>query len=65
MDKKNMTKQLEHTVLQHIPLRNSVSELQKRLAELYDLALKYNFKDTATAISMAEDTLRKERESND
>ena len=60
-----MKKQLEHTVLQRIPLRNSVSELQKRLAELYDLAVKYNFKDTATAISMAEDTLRKERESND
>ena len=53
-----MEKQLEHTELQHIPLRNSVSELQKRLAELYDLAVKYNFKDTATAISMAEDTLR-------
>ena len=53
-----MEKQLEHTVLQHIPLRNSVEELQKRLAELYDLAVKYNFKDTATAISMAEYTLR-------
>jgi hypothetical protein len=51
-------------VLQHIPLRNSVSELEKRLAELYDLAVKYNFKDTATAISMAEDTLRKEREND-
>tara|TARA_Y100000114_G_scaffold72506_1_gene66466 strand:+ start:115 stop:294 length:180 start_codon:yes stop_codon:yes gene_type:complete len=59
-----MEKQLEHTVLQHIPLRNSVSELQKRLAELYELAVKYNFKDTATAISMAEDTLRKEREND-
>jgi hypothetical protein len=59
-----MEKQLEHTVLQHIPLRNSVSELEKRLAELYDLAVKYNFKDTATAISMAEDTLRKEREND-
>ena len=59
-----MEKQLEHTVLQRIPLRNSVSELQKRLAELYDLAVKYNFKDTATAISMAEDTLRKEREND-
>jgi len=59
-----MEKQLEHTVLQHIPLRNSVEELQKRLAELYELAVKYNFKDTATAISMAEDTLRKEREND-
>ena len=59
-----MEKQLEHTVLQHIPLRNSVEEVQKRLAELYDLAVKYNFKDTATAISMAEDTLRKEREND-